>query len=846
MHAALRTVALFFAALSSATSVFAFDKITQTPSLIQEGFGPGGLDLTGDGSSYCGPTSVTMSLAYLAAQGFTQLLPDNPSAADYLQLEQNIVGLSGATQMSGATGDQLERGVKTFLAMKGISGAAFVIETNPDVAWFTNYEPDQYTSTFLVLGWYTLSEGVFNREGGHFVGVTATNLSGPGTPAPNYLVLSNPAPATLFDVPDVPESNPQFAHILDFSGTIAGGGPAPKIQFDYHQTNTTLSGISRALIESGYAIRIDESNLPANGWTPATWTIDADMQDINTGGGDLTVLAPIAGTHGIIKSGIGTLFLTGGSNVSSGTNQLLNGGISSDQSSGSPLGTGDTYLGGSGTLTFAPAVEGSPADITLTLASGSGSGLHGIGGATLALDPNGNTSLTVTVGDASRAKSENLTTGINGTLVIAAATGNASLGSNVQVLIAGSGSLPHTNGMLTPALVARDNNATSDGDYLTDYGATGLGVAAYSLSSTVAINNATDTTVYNAVTDQTVNADTTAHVYALRVQDSTIGSGGGTTTLQVGDSIHGGVILNGGQISTTHLDFGDGEALIYASNAGGTINSAIHTTRGVTTFGPGNVTFSGSSSYDAPTTVQSGTLTVTGFVHSSTVTVGAGAHLAVSGSTAYLESHVVIESGTLLLQGGSIETVTTGSYSTLNGHGTIKGPATINGTIGAGPEIGRLVFEGESTFAGDAVFEWTLASLTSDSAEAGIAWNMLDFRTSEDVYLGTSDVQFSIVPNFSLVDDPNSGNEFWNTKHHWKFITSENAFEYVNFYWGFAHFTQGYFQWNNNEANTVITLYYTPIPEPGAVSMAIIAGLALTVFRRRRYGQSYRPELRDA
>jgi autotransporter-associated beta strand protein len=834
MHAGLRTVALLFAALSSATSVPAFDKITQTPSLIQEGFGPGGLDLTGDGSSYCGPTSVTMSLGYLAAQGFTQLLPDNPSTADYLQLEQNIVGLSGATQMSGSTGTQLERAVKTFLAMKGISGALFVIENSPEVAWFTQYEPDQYTSTFLAIGWYSLSHGVFSRNGGHFIGVTATNLSGLGTPAADYLVLSNPAPASLFDVPDVPQSNPQFAHTLSFSGSIAGGGFEPKIQFDYHQTNTTLSETSRAIIESGYAIRIDESNLPANGWTPATWTIDADMQDINTGGGDLTVLAPIAGTHGIIKSGIGTLYLTGGSNVSSGTNQLFNGGISSNQSSGSPLGTGDTYLGGSGTLTFAPAVEGSPADITLTLASGSGSGLHGMGGATLALDPNGNTSLTVTVGDAGRAKSENLTTGTNGTLVIAAATGNASLGSTVQVLIAGGGSLPHTNGMLTPGLVARDNNAAGDGDYLADYGATGLGIAAYSLSSTLAINNATDTTVYNAVTDQTVNADTTAHVYALRAQDSTIGSGGGTTTLQVGDANHGGVILNGGRISTTHLDFGESEALIYTSNAGGTIDSAIHTTRGVTTFGPGNLTFSGSSSYDAPTTVQSGTLTVTGYLNSGTVTVGAGANLAVSGSTAHVASHVVIESGTLLLQGGSIETIYTGSYSTLIGHGTIQGPATINGTIGAGPEIGRLVFEGESIFEGNAVFEWTLASLTSDPAEAGTAWNMLDFRTSGDVNLGTSDVPFSIVPNFSLVDDPNSGHEFWNIQHQWKFITSENAFNEINFYWGFAQFTQGYFQWDNNEANTEITLYYTPVPEPGTVALAIVGGLALTVFRRRK------------
>ena len=789
-----------------------------------------------------------MSLAYLASVGFTQILPDNPVFADYLQLEQNIVGLSGATQLSGVSGGQLQTAVQTFLAMKGISTGTFTIMDNPDVAWFTSQMPNPYVSTFLNVGWYTRdSDGTFSSNGGHFIGVTATNLSAIGVSGSNYLVLDNPAPSSIFNVVDVSSSNPQFGHTIAFSGTIPGDSSPPLIQFDYNQPNSTLSDTSRALIQDGYTISIDPSDLPTNpGWTPATWTLTGSTPDINTGGGDLEVLAPIAGDGGIHKGGGGTLYLTGSSNTSSGFNILANGGINSNQTSGTPLGTGSVDLQ-NGVLTLQPSFSSTSADISLSLASGSNSRVRYTGGAVLQLDPNGNHSLTVTIGDAARTAVENFTGTSGGTLVIAPATGNASLGTTVKVLLAGSGSLPVHNGMITPAVVAQDSNATADGDFVTYDPTNGFTVAPYTFSSSVAINSGTNTTVYNAVTNQTLAADSTAELFALRVENSTISSGGGTTALRVGPQVAGdnaGVILNGGQINATNLEFADAEPVIYTSNGGGLISSAIHTTAGLTLFGPGNLTLTGASTFTGGTRVQSGTLTVQNTAGSAlgsgAVTIAPTASVVVSGSHARIDGPIEVKNGAMLtLIDGSVGNVTVDSLGFLHGHGTITGQADINGTVGiAGTTAGTLTFEGASTFEGNSIYQWTLTSLSSSGTWGGVAgtdWNDVEFHTSDPIHLGSSSAAFSIDADFSLVDDPNSGNSFWDQDHSWLLMKSDTAFATEpNVYFGFPTFTQGSFEWNNTNGNTEIWLYYSAVPEPTTNALlALGAGFFLFFLKRR-------------
>lgn len=45
------------------------DKVTTTPALIQQGFGPGGSLLPGDGANYCLPTSSANSVLWLEGAG---------------------------------------------------------------------------------------------------------------------------------------------------------------------------------------------------------------------------------------------------------------------------------------------------------------------------------------------------------------------------------------------------------------------------------------------------------------------------------------------------------------------------------------------------------------------------------------------------------------------------------------------------------------------------------------------------------------------------------------------------------------------------------------------------------
>ncbi len=58
------------------------DKLTTTPSLIQDGFGSGGNGLAYNGLLYCVPTSAAMSIQFLGKNGYDQLSPLSPEWRD--------------------------------------------------------------------------------------------------------------------------------------------------------------------------------------------------------------------------------------------------------------------------------------------------------------------------------------------------------------------------------------------------------------------------------------------------------------------------------------------------------------------------------------------------------------------------------------------------------------------------------------------------------------------------------------------------------------------------------------------------------------------------------------------
>jgi autotransporter-associated beta strand protein len=170
--------------------------------------------------------------------------------------------------------------------------------------------------------------------------------------------------------------------------------------------------------------------------------------------------------------------------------------------------------------------------------------------------------------------------------------------------------------------------------------------------------------VFNATTAQSLTGAAT--VYALKNSGQAITLG--SNTLTIGDKVathQAGLIMNGGSISGGTLAFGSAEGTVYTSLAGGSISSAITTTGGVTTFGPGVLTLSGTSNYTGGTTVNGGTLKINGSI-AGNVTLGIGATLAGSGAVAGSVAGGLISPGSspgILKAGSTSPSVTINSTS---------------------------------------------------------------------------------------------------------------------------------------------------------------------------------------
>ena len=121
-----------------------------------------------------------------------------------------------------------------------------------------------------------------------------------------FLVLNNPAPTTFLNVPRSPEDNPQTVVIggVPASWVLPGLKPPSDAYSQVITPNKLGPGESEvAILTSGHAWSIPATALPTTtGYTPSTWTLTGS-QTINTNGGTLTVVAPLAGAGGIAKAG---------------------------------------------------------------------------------------------------------------------------------------------------------------------------------------------------------------------------------------------------------------------------------------------------------------------------------------------------------------------------------------------------------------------------------------------------------------------------------------------------------------------------------------------------------------
>jgi len=810
---------------------------TGAPSIIQLDFGPYGSRLPGDGQDYCYPTTATMLFFWLGANGYSQLAPAY-TLSEGLNLDRVFGGLMQTSATGGTYNSNYMAGLDVYLKAKGVAEAdrTWATSNNPDLQWFADHN-DANTVTLAGVSWYGRNgtSNNFNYEGGHGMALISADTSN------STLTVNNPYPSTFFNVPNTADQNPMTVDIQAVSGnwTLQYAATPPYIQavtpiLGPTPPNTGSPG-SLGVYTTGLALTLNPVAKPADpSYHIATWSV-AGTQIVNTGAGDLSVLAPLvdgSSAGGITKSGTGTLELLNTDSLT-GDNRITGGKISSvvtGAQSSTPFGTGGVTIDGEGTLEFKPS-DASPAAMDFTLASGAGSQLRIEGGAgKITVDRGGNTGLTITVGGNTSGPAKNIFLSDSGTLVFSLPTDVGELGSLVKIYTAGGfGNAPDvTGGMVTPAMVGMRSGDSDPAAFLTYTAADGFGVAATTGGN---INASLSSTIYETSTNQTVSG--TVSVRAAVVNNATISSG----MLEVGPQSSGeaGLILNGGAISSD-VTFGSAAAYVYAGGAGGTLSGTIASSAAFTSFGPGTLTLGGNSSgtQTGAVYVNSGTLLVDaqGVTGSGAVEVRNEANLEVAGTVGGMVA--VKDNATATLMGGTLASgVNVQTSGILEGSGVVSGTSDIQGILRASSLAapGNITFNGPTTFGTASQFYWTLNALTDDPLDEGTAWNSLTFGDTTN-FTGQSVTLFLNIPELI---DPSSGNAFWNTDHQWVFAGGNpdtftgDSLSIENWSWDSGSFT-----WYRALDRSEVGLAFTAVPEP-SVTALLLAGLGAPVaFRPRR------------
>jgi autotransporter-associated beta strand protein len=556
-------------------------RVAYTPHLLQEGFGPHGEFLPNDGSEYCVPTSFTMAMYWLRANGLTQAVP-KLTKQNALDTDLAIAGFYGTTPDGGtqspSTGTvAAPPKILTYLALRGIAGVEVRKFNKPDYAKIQ--EAVQGSNIGVInIAWVNVTTK--QRTNGHDVTVVATGIDASGGPAPTNVVINNPmAPETQYVPTETLVDFGAFTGYLAFlPGYLSKTGVVPVIE---GVTIITPSSFSQPLAP----------------YRPTTNLL------LSATGGSMSVLAPIAGAKGITKSGASTVVFEASSRTTyRGRTRITGGGVVTRAASGPALGRGDIQLL-AGSLSVAPHGSGTAAPVL---------GVRGrrfsFTGGTLGLSQLSLRSLVVNV-DA------DLLRGENGTLVIAPSHGLDALGRTESLVLRGGvpESLVDDAGGVSPAILGLDRNGA--GDFLRYDAARGFVRAG----------------VAGIEADEEIFDGQTRTGTTLRLDGATV-HGAGTLRLEGAIS---GLILNGGAVSTSRLVLDARENVVFAGKAGGRIDARIEGAGGLVVTGPGTLRLGAGNDYSGPTIVNGGTVAVANADGSATgrgdVTVRAGATITGTG-----------------------------------------------------------------------------------------------------------------------------------------------------------------------------------------------------------------------
>ena len=220
-------------------------------------------------------------------------------------------------------------------------------------------------------------------------------------------------------------------------------------------------------------------------------------------------------------------------------------------------------------------------------------------------------------------------------------------------------------------------------------------------------------------------------------------TGGGTVTFSGANSYDGGTTVSGGstlQGTTTSLqgDITNNATVAFNQATNGTYAGTMSGSGAVTVSGGGTVTFSRANTYGGATTIDSGTLALTGnasLASSSGVTVAGGATFDVTGNTSFTTIRNLAGAGTVQINNRLIVSSASGTFA-----GVIAGsnPATSGLTVAGG---GTFTLTGTNTYVGlTQIDAGTTLALSGSGSIASASLIALAGSATFDISQKTSDV----------------------------------------------------------------------------------------------------------
>lgn len=583
-----------------------------------------------------------------------------------------------------------------------------------------------------------------------------------------------------------------------------------------------------------------------------------------------TLSGLVSGTGSVIEDGPGALTFSNTNSYTGAT--TVNGGnliLAGFNSSGGVQGTllnSSVAVNTSGTFTFGrPADFGNAASGSTSVTVGQNVTLNG--GATLAVATGTNGTNTTTAATLSGALT--LASGLNFVTINAAGvtghytgltTGFSRTAGSVLLINA-----PHTIGNAAPGTTGDENLLFTSGTTLTNSVLPGVFISQSSTpldATAIATYNTTNgvqltgVTAYSGTTGSLANASTatagvsngnytgtaSGSVNSLRMDDS-MNLGGFTLTVSSGmilarTATNG--VNNNLSITSGTLAFGASEGQIYLSSNGGTahnynttntllISSAITGANGLTITGGwtglNTVTLSGDDTYTGATTLNTGTLIVSG---------------SLTGTT----SAAVVGSSALEVDGLINSAATTTVRGTLDGTGSVGGITANGGTVAPGLSAadslvtsGTLTAAGAVALSGSTNFNIRLGVLSSgtDSDQLAVTGaNTVTLNGAKlNLTIGTAMYNAALAGNtfYTIINGGASGtgtgSDIFSGLAQDSTFTTSTGFEFTILYAANANGT------NVGSGNDVV-LELDAVPEPGTYVM-MLGGLAtMLAFQRIR------------